>query len=95
MRLARERLLPHRRLRVERKDPLGVAGEAGGHLRVERMARALANQTHDALLAPEQALEGGVDGEMDDPHRQRDLLTLRPPEGSMAVPALDQVREQA
>jgi hypothetical protein len=95
MRLARERLLPHRRLALEREDPLGIAGETGGHLRVERMARPLADEAHDALLTPEQALERGIHGDVDDPHRQRDLLTLRTPERSMAVPALDQVHEQA
>jgi hypothetical protein len=95
MRLAGERLLPHRRLGLGREDPLGVVGEACGDLRVERMPRAVPNEAHDPLLVSEQALEGGIDGEMDDPHRQRDLLTLRTPERSMAVPALDEVREQA
>jgi hypothetical protein len=59
------------------------------------MPRALADEAHDALLASQQALEGGIHGEMDDPHRQRDLLTLRMSERSLAVPAFVQLGEEA
>ena len=59
------------------------------------MPLALADEAHDALLAAEHPLEGGIDGEMDDPHRHRDLLTLRSAERSLAVPALEEVGEEA
>ena len=62
-RLVRERLLPHRRMRVERQDPLGIAGQAVRHLRIERVPGALADELHDALVAAEHALEGRIDRE--------------------------------
>jgi hypothetical protein len=45
-------------------------------------------------LASEHALESGVHRDVDDPHRQRELLALRAAERSMAVPALQQVGEE-
>ena len=95
MRFAAERLLPHGGVRVEAEDVRGVAGEAGGHLRIERMPRALARKPHDAVVAPDHALERGVHREMHDPHRQRDRLALRPAERAVAVPAVGEVGEQA
>ena len=68
--------------------------EAGGDVRVEGMPRAVSDQAHDAFLAPEQALEGGVDRKMDDPHRQRDLIALRAAQRSMPVPALEPLGEE-
>ena len=50
VRLAGKRVVPYRRVRVEREDPLGIVGEAGGDLRVERMPRALPDEAHDTLL---------------------------------------------
>ena len=86
-RLARERLLPHRRMRVEREDPLGIADQAVRHFGIERMPGALADEPHDALVAAEHALEGGITGEVHDPHRQRDLLALRVGRAARARPS--------
>ena len=59
-------------------DPLGIADQAVRHLGIERVPGALADEPHDALVAAEHALEGRIDREGDDPHRQRDLLFARP-----------------
>ena len=72
-----------------------MVGEAGGDLRVEGVPRAVSDEAHDAFLASEQALEGGIDGEMDDPHRQRDPIAFRAAQRAVAVPALEPVREEA
>ena len=71
-----------------------MVGQAGGDLRVERVPGTIAGQTHDAFLTSEQALEGSVHREMDDPHRQRDLVAFRAAERAMAVPALEPVDEE-
>jgi hypothetical protein len=47
------------------------------------------------LRAAQHALKGGVVGHRGDPHRQRDRLAPGPAGQALAVPALDQVREQA
>ena len=60
---------------------LGVVDEAGSHFRVEGMPCALAGEADDAFLAPEQPLECGIHREMDDPHRQRDLVAFRAAQG--------------
>jgi hypothetical protein len=93
-RLAGERLLPGRLVLVERENLARSAAEAGGHLRVERTSRALADNARSVLGAPQHALEGGVHGDVDDPHRQWDLLTLSAAERSPAVPALHEVGEE-
>ena len=80
---------------IPREDALGIGGEAGDQVRIERVPRALPDEAHDTLLAPEQALKRGIAREMDDPHRQRNLLALRAPERPVAVPALEQVGQQA
>ena len=71
-----------------------MVGEAGGDLRVEGVPRPVAGQPHDAFLASEQVLEGGVHRKMDDPHRQRDLIAFRAAERALAVPALEPVGEE-
>jgi hypothetical protein len=95
LRLAGEHLVPRRRLGIEREHVAGIVGEAGGDLRVEPASRVLADEAHGMLLAPEQALEGGVDGDVDDPHRQRDLFALRAAKRALAIPALGEVGEEA
>ena len=72
-----------------------MVGEAGGDLRVEGVPGTIAGQPHDAFLTSEQALEGGVHREMDDPHRQRDLVAFRAAQRAVAVPALEPVCEKA
>ena len=58
------------------------------------MAGALAHEAHGELRASEVALQGGVDGDVNDPHRQRDARPSRGAAGP-AVPAFGQVGEQA
>ncbi len=72
-----------------------MVGEAGGDLRVEGVPRPVAGHPHDVFLASEQALEGGVHGEMDDPHGQRDSIAFRAAERAVAVPALIPMVEEA
>ena len=93
--LAGERLLPDRGVLVPGEDLPGMVGEAGGDLRVEGVPGTIAGQPHDAFLASEQALEGGIHREMDDPHRQRDLVAFRAAQRAVAVPALEPVGEKA
>jgi hypothetical protein len=75
-RLAGEHLLPDRRLGIDGEDRGGIVGEAGRHLRIQPVARVLAHDADSVLLASQQTLEGGVHGNVDDPHRQGDPLTL-------------------
>jgi hypothetical protein len=72
-----------------------MVGETASHVGVERTSCALADEVHRALRAAQQTLEGGVSRDVDDPHRQRDLLTLRAPKGPPAVPALREVGQQS
>lgn len=58
------------------------------------MPRPVPHDADDVRGVPEQTLEGGVDRDRDDPHRQRDRIALRTPQRSMAVPRLEQVRQQ-
>ena len=80
---------------VEREDLLGTVCHAGRDLGIERVPRALADEAHGVLHSTQQTLEGGVNGDVDDPHRQRDLLPLRAAERSPAVPALGEIGEEA
>jgi hypothetical protein len=86
--LAGEGLVPRRNLLVEREDLPSIAREALRHLRVERVPGALADKLRSALNTSQQALEGGVHGDVDDAHRQWDLLALRTTERALAVPTL-------
>ena len=62
--------------------------------RVERMPGALVYEVRGVLNAAEQALEGSVSGDMDDPHRQVNLLALGAMQRSLAIPAFRQLCEQ-
>ena len=93
--LAGDDLVPDRRVPVGREDLVRMVGEAGRDLRVERAAGALADEPRRVRRAAQHALEGGVGGDVHDPHRQRDLLALRAPERPLAVPALREVGEQS
>src|SRR5215207_5917836 len=76
--LTGEHLIPSRRLRIEREDLVGVVGKARGHVRIEPAAGAVAGEPRRVLYAADPTLEDGVDGDVDDPHWQRDLLALGP-----------------
>jgi hypothetical protein len=52
LRLAGKRLLPCRSLLIEREDLVGAVDEAGGDLRIERVPRPLAHDTHDMRPIP-------------------------------------------
>jgi hypothetical protein len=93
-RLAGERLLPGRRLAIEGEDRGGIVGEAGHHSRIQPMARVLAHDARGVLLASQHLLEGGVRGNVDDPHRQRDLLPFCGADRVLPVPARHEVGEQ-
>ena len=64
-----QNLVPRRAAVVECKDRGAALDQAGRHLGVEGVAGALADDAHRMLEAPEVALEGGVGGHVDDPHR--------------------------
>jgi hypothetical protein len=89
-----EHLIPSRRLRVEGEDLPSVVGEAGDDLWIERVPRPLTDDAYGVLLASQQTLEGRVDGDEGDAHRQRDPVTHRTAEQALAIPALEQVGEE-
>ena len=93
--LTGERLLPGARIGVEGQEFGGRVGQRDGHGRVERASRPPADHPGGELRATEHPLERGIACHRGDPHRQRDLLAPGPAGQALAVPALDQVREQA
>ena len=92
--LTAERLLPGRRLALERKDLGGAFCEAGRDLGVEPVARPLADDADGVLLATRHALECRVAGDMHDSERQRDLIRLGAAERALAVPAFGEMDEE-
>jgi hypothetical protein len=94
-RLAGERLLPSGPVGVERQEFRGRVGHRDRHGRVERAARPSADHPCGELRAPEHVLERGVAGHRGDPHRQGNVLVPGPTGQALAVPALDQIPEQA
>ena len=92
-RLQREHVLPHRGARLERKDLGGVVGEPCGDHRVEGASCSLADDLRGERVAAEHPLERCIPRHMRDPHRQRELVTLRAARVTLAVPALGEVRE--
>ena len=89
-----ERLLPHRPALGGGEDPRGLVGQQGRDGRVEGAPGPLADHRRGDVVAPEHALEGGVAGDVDDPHGQRDLLAPDAAGLALAVPPLGDVGEQ-
>jgi hypothetical protein len=92
--LAGERLLPGRPPGVALQDLRRVLGEQLGDRRVERAARALADDPRGVPGAAQPVLERRVAGHVHDANGERDLLTLRSARPALAVPALGEAREQ-
>ena len=93
--LTGERLLPGRRLALEREDLGSAVCEAGCDLGVESVAGPLAHDADRVLLAAQHALEHRVARDVNDSERQRDLILLGPAERALAVPAFGEMDEEA
>ena len=70
------------------------SSEGSGDVGIERVTCALADHLCSELVAAQHALEGGVASDVNDAHRQRDLVPLRTTGLALAVPALGDVTEQ-
>jgi hypothetical protein len=64
-----------------------LVGEQSGYGRIEGVTCALANHLRCELVPAEHALEGSVSGDVDDAHRQRDLVVLRAARLTLTIPA--------
>ncbi len=92
--LADQRLLPGRRLVLERKDLGRAVCEAGRDLGIEPVAGALTYDADRVLLAAQHALKHRVARDVHDSERQRDLVRLGAAEGALAVPAFGEMDEE-
>ena len=76
-RLAIHRFRPRRCPSIERENFRGLICEQRGYRRIECVACPLTHDSYGKLFASQHALEGGVPSDVNDSHRQGDLITPR------------------
>ena len=89
-RFAGQRFVP-RRSRVDGNEPGRVISEGRDHVGIERVPRTTADHRRRMVGTTEHPLEGGVSGDVNDPHRQRYLVASRTTWLTLAVPTLGDV----
>jgi hypothetical protein len=92
--LAREHLIPGGRLLLNGQDLGCPIRKTLGDTGIERSPRPRSNGTGGSLTSAKYPLERRVAGDVNDPHREWDLIASGPPRLAMPVPTLGAVSEQ-
>ena len=92
LRFAGKRFVPGRR-RIDCKESGRVISEGRDHVGIERVPRTTTDHRCCMIGTTEHPLEGGVSGDVNDPHRQRYLVAPRTTWLTLAVPPLGDVLE--